>query len=95
MDSPYFTAAQVAALLGMNPVSVRRWRALNKKVGAIKHGPPYEFRGRLVVYPKKAFYDWCASVKLVGGVPHMNLPVSAVPEVTAELEQLATVKDVA
>lgn len=86
-DADYFTTEQVAALLGKHPVSVRRWRSLNKKIGLIKHGPPYEFRGANVVYPKDKFHQWCTQLRVVDGVPRINLPVSANIPLPAEPEQ--------
>lgn len=72
----FFRDTQIAAMLGVNPVTVRQWRVKNREAGRIQYGPPYEYRGRYVVYPKPAFRAWCAAVKVVDGVPHMNLPVS-------------------
>lgn len=87
-EPDYFTDTQVAALLGVHPVSVRRWRTLNKKIGLIKHGPPYEFRGARVVYPKEGFRDWCSQVRKVNGVPSINLPVSSnIPLPSEECER--------
>lgn len=73
----YFTDEQIAVMLGKHPVTVRRWRSLNKQAGAIKYGPPYEYRGSRVVYPKEGFRQWCAQVVKVDGVPHINLPITA------------------
>lgn len=85
----YFTADQVASLLGVHSVTVRRWRTLNKAAGELRHGPPYEFRGSRVVYPKDAFRDWCSSVRVVDGVPRLNLPLTSAipPPVAATLQQ--------
>lgn len=79
IDEPpsYFTDSQVAAMLGIHPVTVRKWRGKNKVYGAIKFGPPYEYRGPKVVYPKAAFRTWCSQIRLVDGVPRINLPISA------------------
>lgn len=77
IENKFFTDVQVAAMLGLNPVTVRKWRAKNKKLGLIKYGPPYEFRGPNVVYPKDRFSTWCSQVQMVGGVPRVNLPISA------------------
>ena len=73
----YFTDTQVAAMLGKHPVTVRKWRSKNTLAGCIKYGPPYEYRGQNVVYPVSLFRKWCASVQMINGVPHMNLPVDA------------------
>ena len=76
--APAFTDVQVARMLGIHPVSVRRWRVKNGRAGCIKYGPPYEYRGYNVVYPVDKFRAWCAQVRVVGGVPRMNLPVTAI-----------------
>lgn len=73
----YFKDTQIAKMLGLNPVTVRQWRVKNKKAGSIKHGPPYEVHGTEILYPKSQFRQWCAAVEVVGGVPRVNLPVSA------------------
>lgn len=91
----FFTDRQVASLLGYNPVSLRRWRVKNKLAGAIVYGPPYVLRASRVLYPKQLFWQWCSKVKVEGGVPKMNLPVTADPHLVEELEQLSTVKEVA
>lgn len=88
----YYTDTQIAAMLGKNPATVRRWRVQNKRLGVIKYGPPYEFHGHNVVYPKQKFREWCAQVRVVGGVPKMNLPLSADRELLADPEQQSTVK---
>lgn len=85
--SAHFTDTQVARMLGMNPASVRRWRVKNKKAGGIKFGPPYEIHGSRILYPKVAFREWCAQVKVVDGVPCMNAPVRA-QNLQTELESL-------
>lgn len=72
-----FDAQQVARMLGVNPVTVRRWRTKNKAAGCIKYGPPYEYHGANVMYPAPAFSAWCSQVRMVGGVPRINLPISA------------------
>lgn len=86
----FFTDMQIARMLGVNAVTVRQWRVKNKKAGAIKHGPPYEYRGSQVVYPKVKFREWCAAVDVVGGVPRANLPASAnleeIQQATANVE---------
>lgn len=64
-------------MLGLNPVTLRKWRTKNKKLGVIKHGPPYEFRGHNVFYPEDKFRAWCSQVRMVNGVPNMNLPISS------------------
>ncbi len=74
----FFTDLQVAALLGRNPVTVRKWRVKNKEAGCIKFGPPYEYRGPNVVYPKDKFAAWCKQVRMVNGVPCMDMPVTSV-----------------
>lgn len=73
----FFTDAQIARMLGVNPVTVRQWRVKNKRAGCIQYGPPYEIHGSNVVYPKAQFRAWCAGVVVVGGVPQLNLPASA------------------
>lgn len=73
----FYTSHEIAQLLGVNAVSVRRWRTKNKAAGALVYGPPYEYRGPNVVYPKRAFTEWCKQVRMVNGVPNINLPVSA------------------
>lgn len=93
-DTDYFTTEQVAAMLGKHPASVRRWRTFNKRMGVIKYGPPYEFRGFNVVYPKAAFRDWCANLQVVDGVPRVNLPISANIPLPVEPEQRQTVTGV-
>jgi hypothetical protein len=85
----FFTDVQIAKMLGYNPVTLRQWRVKNKKLGEVRYGPPYEIRGGNVVYPKKSFREWCAGVKVIGGVPHVNLPVG----VTLEEIQQATAND--
>ena len=72
-----FTDVQIAKMLGVNPVTVRQWRVKNKKLGQIKYGPPYEFHGNSVVYPVEKFRQWCSEIKVVNGVPQLNLPASA------------------
>lgn len=97
----FFRDTQIAAMLGVNPVTVRQWRVKNKAAGGIKYGPPYEYRGRSVVYPKQAFREWCASVKVVGGVPRLNLlatstvvpPKPPSPENPAQMDLLAGVEE--
>lgn len=92
-EPDYYTEPQVAALLGVHPGSVRRWRSLNKKIGLIKHGPPYEFRGARVVYPKDRFQAWCTQVRKVGGVPRINLPITANVPLPVDPQQQETVKE--
>lgn len=77
LEETHFTDTQVAALLGKHPVTVRKWRAKNTEAGCVKYGPPYEYHGTNVWYPKAKFREWCAQVRMVNGVPHMNLPVVA------------------
>lgn len=72
-----FTDVQIAAMLGVHPVTARKWRKKNQEAGCIKFGPPYEYRGNNVVYPVKAFRAWCSQVRVVDGVPRINLPISA------------------
>lgn len=72
-----FAASEVALMLGVNRRRLEEWQIKNTQVGAIKYGPPYEYRGPDVVYPKEAFRVWCAQVRRVGGVPRMDLPISA------------------
>lgn len=88
-ETEYFTTEQVASLLGVHSASVRRWRTLNKAAGELRHGPPYEYRGSRVVYPKESFHKWCANVQVVDGVPRSNLPLTATipPPVAATLQQ--------
>lgn len=85
-----FKDTEIARMLGVNPVTVRQWRVKNKKLGEIKHGPPYEYRGSEVVYPKSKFREWCAAVEVVGGVPRVNLPpsadIEAIQQATANAE---------
>lgn len=76
-DPDFYTAEQVAVLLGVHPVTVRRWRTRNKTSGSLRHGPPYEYRGARVVYPKELFRHWCARIQVIDGVPRMNLPITA------------------
>lgn len=76
-QSEYFTDAQLARMLGLNPVTLRKWRTKNKKLGVIKYGPPYEFHGPNVLYPAGKFREWCSQVRMVNGVPCMNLPVGS------------------
>lgn len=76
-QTEYFTDYQVAAMLGKHPVTVRKWRVKNTEAGCIKFGPPYEYRGPNVVYPKQDFATWCTQVRMVDGVPHINLPINA------------------
>lgn len=90
----FFTDVQVAAMLGLNPVTVRKWRTKNKKLGLIKYGPPYEFRGPNVVYPKDRFATWCSQVQVVDGVPRANLPISANIAVPAQRDTVNEVGDV-
>lgn len=72
----HFTDVEVARLLGINPASVRRWRTKNKEAGCIKYGPPYEYHGNNVRYPKQQFREWCAAVTVIDGVPHLNFPMA-------------------
>lgn len=81
---PHLSSADVAELLGVHPVTVRRWRVRNKEAGHIKEGPPYEYRGRTIVYPTQAFKEWCARTTVVGGVVRANAPPSVVPELAPE-----------
>lgn len=90
----YYTEAQVAALLGKHPVTVRKWRVKNKQIGLIKHGPPYEFRGHNVVYPKDKFRSWCSQVRVVDGVPRINLPITANVPLPAEADKRPTANEV-
>lgn len=91
-ETDYFSTEQVASLLGVHPASVRRWRTLNKATGELRHGPPYEYRGSRVVYPKESFHKWCADVQVVGGVPRSNLPLTAAipPPVASHQRQTIT-----
>lgn len=77
-STEFFTSDQMAAMLGKHPVTLRKWRTKNKELGCIKYGPPYEYRGSAVVYPAVKFRVWCAQVRVIDGVPHINLPISAV-----------------
>lgn len=87
--SQFFTDVQVARMLGKNPVTVRKWRVKNTKVGCIKYGPPYEYHGSNVVYPKDKFSAWCSAVEIVGGVPRMNMPVKSPAELPREVAHAA------
>lgn len=78
MTGDAYTSLEIARMLGVNPVTVRKWRVKNKALGVIKYGPPYVFRGSDVVYPRVAFDAWCGAVEVVDGVPRMNLPASAI-----------------
>lgn len=89
----FLTTPQVAVLLGYNQVTLRRWRTKNKEAGEIRYGPPYEIRGGRVLYPKRGFYTWCSQVRVVGGVPRMNLPVTAAPAFAVALQQRSAVKE--
>lgn len=73
----HFTELQVAAMLGYNPVTIRKWRGKNAKAGCIKHGPPYEYHGRFVLYPKAAYRAWFNHIEVIDGVPRMNAPIKA------------------
>lgn len=90
-NEEYVTDTQIAAMLGYNPVTVRKWRVKNTAAGCIKFGPPYEYRGPKVVYPMSGFRRWCSQVQVVNGVPRTNLPISA----TIELPQQSSVNEVA
>jgi hypothetical protein len=90
LKEEHFTDAQIATMLGVHPVTVRKWRGKNKEAGCIKYGPPYEYWGSNVVYPAEKFREWCSRVVVIGGVPRMNLPVSSV----VEGPQRETVKEV-
>lgn len=90
----YYTTDQVAALLGRHPVTLRKWRTENKKIGLIKYGPPYEYRGHNLVYPKEQFAQWVSQIQMVNGVPHMNLPITAnIPLPFNRPDQRATVNE--
>lgn len=93
LEPDFFTTDQVAVLLGVHPVTVRRWRSLNTKHGAIKYGPPYEYRGARVVYPKAQFRQWCGQVTKVDGVPRINLPITATVPLPETPDQRETVID--
>lgn len=93
-EPDYFTTDQVAALLGVHSVTVRRWRSWNKAANAIKYGPPYEYRGPRVVYPKRRFREWCSQVKKVDGVPRINLPITATVPLPVVPDQQETVTPV-
>lgn len=83
----HFTDQQVAIMLGYHPVTIRTWRKKNKQAGCIKFGPPYEYHGANVLYPKDKFREWCAQVTVVDGVPRMNVPLNApmvLPDETAQ-----------
>jgi hypothetical protein len=82
----HFKDTEIARMLGVNPVTVRQWRVKNKRAGALRYGPPYEIHSGEVVYPREQFRAWCQAVKVVGGVPQLNLPTSA----NLELIQRAT-----
>lgn len=69
----YLTDVEVAERVGMNPASVRRWRAKNKAAGFIKYGPPYEYHGREVKYPAEGVDAWIAGSSTEGGVVRRNL----------------------
>lgn len=73
----YLSDIQVAAALGFHPVTLRKWRAKNKQVGEIKHGPPYEYRGVSVVYPEDKFQAWLDARQTIDGVTHYRAPVPA------------------
>lgn len=73
----YLTDVQVAAMLGKNPVTVRKWRVKNTKAGCIKFGPPYEYHGHNVAYPKHLFHEWCSAVRVINGVPRINAPINS------------------
>lgn len=73
----FHTDNEIALMLGVNPVTVRKWRVKNRQAGCIKFGPPYEYRGPNVVYPKDKFSAWCSQVRMEGGIPRINMPVSA------------------
>ena len=77
LEPDFFTATQVATMLGVHDVTVRRWRSWNAKLGVIKYGPPYEYRGSRVVYPNAAFREWCGQVTDDQGVTRINLPITA------------------
>lgn len=83
----YLTGDQVAQLLGVHPVTVRRWRTKNKELGYIAFGPPYEVHARRVSYPIKAFHEWCAHVRVEAGVPKINAPNKVVNDVELEIQQ--------
>lgn len=83
----YVSDVQIAAMLGYHPVTVRKWRKKNTDAGCIKYGPPYEYRGPKVVYPMSGFRTWCSQVRIVNGVPRVNLPISA----TIDLPQQSSV----
>lgn len=82
----FLTSAEVAQLLGVHPVTVRRWRVRNKEAGYIKEGPPYLIRGRSVAYPTDAFKAWCGESHTVDGVVHANAPASTDPALTPQPE---------
>lgn len=83
-----FDAQQIARMLGVNPVTVRKWRTKNKTAGCIKFGPPYEYHGSNVVYRADKFAAWCSQVKMVDGVPRINMPITA----TIPLPKLASLE---
>lgn len=93
LEPDFFTATQVATMLGVHDVTVRRWRSWNSKLGVIKYGPPYEYRGSRVVYPKAKFRQWCTQLQVVNGVPRINLPVSANIPLPFDPEQRDTAID--
>jgi hypothetical protein len=73
----HFTELQVAAMLGYHPVTIRKWRVKNTNAGCIKFGPPYEYHGRNVLYPKDQYRAWFNHVEVIDGVPRMNAPIKA------------------
>lgn len=88
-DGLYYTTEQVARLLGVTQVSVRRWRCRNKTAGKLVAGPPYEYHGRLVTYPAGPFLAWCRQVRMVNGVIRRKVPVTAQPGLGAQGGQQA------
>lgn len=83
----YLTGDQIAQLLGVHPVTVRRWRTKNREAGHFVYGPPYVTHGRRVLYPISEFHEWCAQVELKNGVPQINAPNKPVSSVELEIQR--------
>lgn len=70
-----FSETAVALVLGRDVDTIRKWRIKNKEAGRVAYGPPYGINeAGAVLYPKDDFAAWCKRVRMVDGVPRMDLP---------------------
>lgn len=88
----FYTDADIAKLLGVRAGTVRKWRVRNKQAGNRRLGPPYEFYGHRVVYPKAGFEAWVTGTTEQDGVVRHNRPPTAAPDAEVAAEVLVATK---